>query len=339
MSVFDLLDLLLGVALFLFGMHCMGEALRESAGNRLHYVLETLTSKSWRGFLFGAAVTAVIQSSSATTVMVVGFVNSGVMSLSQAVGVIIGANVGTSVTSWITALSGIRGGESVGSLMSWFKPSAFTPILAVLGIVFYMFSRRGKRRNLGLILLGFSVLMVGMDTMSEAVSVLEDHEGFRSVLLWFENPILGVLAGMILTAIVQSSSASIGILQSFAATGAIRFANAVPIIMGQNIGTCVTALLASAPAGINAKRASWIHLSFNVIGTVLGLTAFLIIRALGLFSFWEEPIDMWDIAATHTVFNLATALILFPFCSSLERLACLVIRDRKQGDTDRNSSK
>lgn len=327
MSVMDVLKLGLGVSIFLFGMKCMGDGLVESAGNRLYDLLERLTSKPWRGFLLGTIVTALIQSSSATTVMVVGFVNSGAMSLSRAVGVIFGANVGTSVTSWITALSGAEGGEAVGGLFRWFKPSAFTPVLAILGIVFYMFGSR-RRKNAGMILLGFSLLMVGMDTMSEAVAVLEENERFRSMLLWFENPILGVLMGMIMTALVQSSSASIGILQSFAATGAIRFAGAIPIIMGQNIGTCVTALLASAPAGIHAKRASWIHLSFNVLGTVLGLTVFTVLRRLQLFPFLENSIDMWGIAAAHTVFNLLTTIFLFPFAKHLECLACLVIRER-----------
>lgn len=329
MNVMDLLKLGLGVSVFLFGMNCMGDGLRESAGNRLYYLLERMTAKPWRGFLLGTVVTALIQSSSATTVMVVGFVHSGAMSLSRAVGVIFGANVGTSVTSWITALSGVEGGDSVGNALRYLKPSAFTPILAMLGIFFYMFGR-SRRRNTGLILLGFSLLMVGMDTMSEAVSVLEEHEGFRSMLLWFENPILGVLAGMVMTATVQSSSAAIGILQSFAATGAVRFAGAIPIIMGQNIGTCVTALLASAPAGIHAKRASLIHLSFNVLGTVIGLFVFALLRWLGILPFLEDTIDMWGIAAVHTVFNLLTALLLFPFRKHLEKLSCFLIREGRQ---------
>jgi phosphate:Na+ symporter len=269
--------------------------------------------------------------------MVVGFVNSGAMSLSRAVGVIFGANVGTSVTSWITALSGADEGGSMVGFLRWFKPSSFTPILAMLGILLYTFGR-SRRKQGGVILLGFTLLMVGMETMSEAVSVLEENEEFRSMLLWFENPVLGVLVGMIMTAAVQSSSAAIGILQSFAATGSIRFAGAIPIIMGQNIGTCVTALLASAPAGIHAKRASLIHLGFNVFGTVLGLSVFVILRELDRLPFLEDSIDMWGIAATHTVFNLLTTLFLFPFARHLERLACLLVRERHSGEKEQKCS-
>ena len=326
MGLMDLLKLGLGVSIFLFGMNCMGDALRESAGNRLYDLLKRLTEKPWKGFFFGTIVTALVQSSSATTVMVVGFVNSGLMSLSRAIGVIFGANVGTSVTSWITALSGADG------VLRWLKPSAFTPVLAMLGIFFYMFGKR-HRKNTGIILLGFSILMVGMDTMSAAVSVLEENEWFRSMLLWFENPILGVLMGMVMTAVVQSSSAAVGILQSLAATGAIHFAGAIPIIMGQNIGTCVTALIASAHAGIHAKRAAWIHLSFNVFGTVLGLSVFVILRMLKVLPFLEKSIDMWGIAAVHTVFNLLTTIFLFPFAKQLERFSCFVIKDHQKDET------
>ena len=329
MTVFDIFTLVLGVSLFLFGMHLMGETLKKSAGQKLNTFLEKMTSSPTRGFLLGALVTAVIQSSSATTVMVVSFVNSGGMLLSQAISVIMGANVGTAVTSWITALSGLENGAAIGSLMQWFKPSTFTPIIALVGILLYMSGKNERRRDLGLILLGFSVLMVGMDTMSDAVYGLRENEAFKSILLAFENPLLGVLAGMILTAIIQSSSASIGILQSFTATGAITFGNAVPIIMGQNIGTCITAIIASVGTSRNAKRASFIHLTFNVIGSVIGLGAFYIIRNVLKFPFLEGPIDMWGIAIVHTLFNIMTLIILFPFIRQLERLSCTLIRDER----------
>lgn len=332
MSFFDALTLVLGLALFLFGMNLMGDTLKKSAGRRLKLFLEKMTANPFKGFLLGFLVTAVIQSSSATTVMVVGFVNSGTMLLSQAVGVIMGANVGTAITSWLTALSGLEGGGAVGSFMQWFKPSTFTPILALIGILLYMVGKQDRKKNLGLILLGFSVLMVGMDTMSGAVSGLSENETFRSILLLFENPILGVLAGMILTAIVQSSSASIGILQSFTVTGAITFGNAIPIILGQNIGTCVTALLASAGANKNAKRASVVHLLFNVFGSVICLGLFYLIKFVIGLPFLDGSIDMWGIAIVHTLFNVITVLLLFPFTKRLEQLAIACVRDKGRND-------
>ena len=332
MTFFNALTLVLGLALFLFGMNLMGDTLKKSAGRRLKLFLEKMTANPFKGFLLGFLVTAVIQSSSATTVMVVGFVNSGTMLLSQAVGVIMGANVGTAITSWITALSGLEGGNAVGAVMQWFKPSTFTPILALIGILLYMVGKHDRKKNLGLILLGFSVLMVGMDTMSGAVSGLSENETFRSILLWFENPILGVLAGLILTAIVQSSSASIGILQSFTVTGAITFGNAVPIILGQNIGTCVTALIASAGTNKNAKRASMVHLLFNVFGTSLFLGLFYFIKYVVGLPLLNGSIDMWGIALVHTLFNVTTVLVLFPFVKQLERLAVALVRDKGKSD-------
>ncbi len=332
MNIFDVLSLALGLSLFLFGMNIMGEALKKSAGAGLKSFLGKMTSGRFRGFLLGALVTAVIQSSSATTVMVVGFVNSGTMLLSQAIGVIMGANVGTSVTSWITALSGLEGGSAVGSALEFFKPSTFTPVLAITGILLYSLGRGRGKKNVGSILLGFSVLMLGMDTMSDAVRGLSENEGFRSILLMFENPLLGLLAGLVLTAIVQSSSASIGILQSFTATGAITFGNAVPIIMGQNIGTCITALLASVGTNKNAKRASVIHLSFNVFGSVLGLGIFYLLKYILQLSFLDGRIDMWGIAAVHTVFNILSFAVLFPCADLLERLAVAVVKDKKGTD-------
>lgn len=332
MTIFDVLGLILGISLFLFGMNLMGETLKKSAGRRLKIFLGKMTARPIMGFLLGALVTAIIQSSSAATVMVVGFVNSGTMLLSQAVSVIMGANVGTAVTSWITALSGLENGGAVGSIFEWFKPSSFTPVVALVGLLLYMVGKSEKRKNTGLILLGFSVLMIGMDTMSDAVSGLSQNETFRSVLLMFTNPILGLLAGVLLTAILQSSSASIGILQSFTVTGAISFGNAVPIILGQNIGTCVTALLASAGANKNAKRASYVHLLFNVIGSVVCFGVFYLLKYAVGWSVLDGSMDMWGIAIVHTLFNLITFAILFPFSKGLEKMAVALVREKASVD-------
>ena len=300
MSIFDVLTLVCGLALFLYGMEVMGDALKKSAGSSLKMILGKLTSNPVKGFLLGLVVTAVIQSSSATTVMVVGFVNSGTMTLYQAVGVIIGANLGTAVTAWLTGLSGLgAGGEAVASYIKWLKPDAWMPILALIGIILLMFAKRSKKKDMGTILLGFAVLMVGMSLMSDAVAGLKNDEGFHQILLMFENPILGVLAGLVLTAIVQSSSASIGILQSLTVTGAISFGAAIPIIMGQNIGTCVTAMISSFGANTNGKRAAVIHLMFNVIGVVIGLALFYALNAIFKFAFVHETIDMWGVAFIH----------------------------------------
>ena len=271
MGIFDVLTLVCGLALFLYGMDVMGDALKKSAGRKLKTILANLTSNKFKGFLLGLGVTAVIQSSSATTVMVVGFVNSGTMLLGQAVGVIMGANVGTAVTAWLTALNGIEGGADALAWTEWLKPDAWMPVLALIGICLIMFSKKSKGKDFGAILMGFAVLMVGMDLMSGAVGGLKNDEGFKSILTMFTNPILGVLAGTLLTAIVQSSSASIGILQALSSTGAISLGAAIPIVMGQNIGTCVTAMISSMGAGKNGKRAALIHLYFNIIGVVFWL--------------------------------------------------------------------
>lgn len=332
MTIFDLLTLVFGISLFLFGMNLMGETLKKSAGRKLKVILGKLTEKPVKGFFLGFIVTAIIQSSSATTVMVVGFVNSGTMLLSQAVAVIMGANVGTTVTSWLTALSGIGNGAAVSSLMQWFKPSTFTPVIALIGLLYYMVGKNDKKKNVGLIMLGFSVLMIGMETMSGAVSGLADNESFRSILLMFENPVLGVLVGLVLTAIVQSSSASIGILQSFTATGAITFGNAVPIIMGQNIGTCVTALISSAGTSKNAKRTAVIHLLFNVFGSGLCLALFYVLKGVFKIALFDGNIDMWGIAIVHTVFNIVSVLVLFPMSKLLEKLAILLVKEKKDDD-------
>ncbi len=329
MSVFDVLTLLCGLALFLYGMELMGDALKKSAGSRLKVILGKMTSTPFKGFLLGLGVTAVIQSSSATTVMVVGFVNSGTMTLLQAVGVIMGANVGTAVTSWLTAMSGLDGGASVSAALQWLKPSSWMPVLALIGICLVMFVKRGRKKDIGVILLGFSILMVGMDLMGGAVSGLRDSEAFRSILTMFENPILGVLAGLILTAIVQSSSASVGILQSLTVTGAITYGAAIPIIMGQNIGTCVTALISSVGANKNGKRAALVHLYFNIIGVVFWLSSFYICNSIFHFPFVSQAIDMWGVAFVHTVFKLLSVLLIAPFSRQLVKLATVSVPERK----------
>jgi len=335
MSIFDVLTLVCGLALFLYGMDVMGDALKKSAGRKLKTILGNLTSNKWKGFLLGLGVTAVIQSSSATTVMVVGFVNSGTMLLSQAIGVIMGANVGTAVTAWITGLNGLGGGAaSAAEWLSWLKPSAWMPILALLGICLIMFAKKEKKKDIGVILMGFAVLMVGMDTMSGAVSGLKSSPEFQQILLLFKNPLLGILAGTVLTAVVQSSSASVGILQALSSTGAITYGAAMPIIMGQNIGTCVTAMLSSISANKNGKRAALVHLYFNIIGVVLWMSAYYLIgwiltstNVFGLFA-WAEGtvIDMWGIAAVHTIFKLFSVALLMPVSNLLEKLAMLTIK-------------
>ena len=330
----EVLQLLCGLALFLYGMNVMGDALKQSAGSRLKVILANLTSNQFFGFLLGLGVTAIIQSSSATTVMVVGFVNSGTMTLAQAVGVIMGANVGTAVTSWITGLSGLgNGGESLGEFLQWLKPDAWMPMLAVIGIALSMFSKREKKKNVGIILLGFAVLMVGMDTMSGAVDGLKSDPTFRSILTMFENPILGVLAGTVLTAIVQSSSASVGILQSLTATGAITFGAAIPIVMGQNIGTCVTAMLSSIGTTKNAKRAALVHLYFNIIGVAVWLGIFYLVDFFVDFAFVENLVNTFDIAIIHTLFKILCVILFAPFTKLLEKLAVVSVKDSKEAET------
>lgn len=324
MSILNILNLVGGLALFLFGMQFMGDALEKRAGGQLESILSRMTSNKWKGLLLGLAVTAVIQSSSATTVMVVGFVNSGIMVLSQAISVIMGANIGTTVTSWILSLTGI---ESDNIFVSLLKPSSFTPILALVGIVLYMFLKSSKKKDLGQILLGFAILMFGMETMSAAVSPLKDVPEFQEILLMFSNPILGVLAGAILTAIIQSSSASVGILQALSSTGQITFGAAIPIILGQNIGTCVTALISSIGANKGAKRASVVHLCFNIGGTVIWLTAFEVLNLFVNFDFLSDQIGVMGIAIVHSIFNILCTLTFMPLTKQLEKLACLIIRD------------
>ena len=335
MTIFDVLSLLCGLSLFLYGMEVMGDALKKSAGSSLKMILGKMTSNPVKGFLLGLGVTAVIQSSSATTVMVVGFVNSGTMTLLQAVGVIMGANVGTAVTAWLTGMNGLGAGAADAmSVIRWFKPDSWMPILAVIGICLVMFSKRGRKKDVGAILLGFAVLMVGMSMMSDSVGGLAEDEGFRNLLIMFENPILGVMAGLILTAIVQSSSASVGILQSLTVTGAITYGAAIPIIMGQNIGTCVTALISSFGANRNGKRAAFVHLYFNIIGVVVYLTLFCVLNALFEIPLVHSAIDMWGVAAVHTIFKILSVALISPFYRQLAKLAELTIPDKKdEADT------
>ena len=327
MSIFDVLALFGGLALFLFGMNVMVAGLTRAAGGKMERILEKLTSTPIKGVLLGAAVTAVIQSSSATTVMVVGFVNSGIMKLRQAVGIIMGANIGTTVTSWILSLSGIQG-DSIWIQM--LKPSSFSPILAVIGIAFLMFSKNEKKHDIGMIFLGFTILMYGMDAMSGAVAPLADVPEFANVLLMFSNPVLGMIVGTLFTAIIQSSSASVGILQALCMTGAVTYGTALPIIMGQNIGTCVTALLSSIGAKKNAKRAAFVHLYFNLIGTILFMIVFYSINAFVNFGVLQDMATPAGIAVIHSIFNILTTIVLLPFGKGLEKLATLTIREKEE---------
>lgn len=328
LDIFGFLTMAGGLALFLYGMNTMGDGLVMLSGGRLERVLEKLTRKKITALLLGAFVTAVIQSSSATTVMVVGFVNSGIMKLSQAAGIIMGANVGTTITSWILSLTGIN---SSNVLVNLLKPSSFSPVLAVIGVVCLMSGKDGsKKKTTGSIFLGFAILMFGMETMSNAVSPLRNDPSFTGMLTAFSNPILGMIAGAVLTAVVQSSSASVGILQALCMSGAVTYGTAIPIIMGQNIGTCVTALLSSVSANKNAKRAAFIHLYFNLIGTVLFMIVFYTIHHFAPFAFLSEPADAMGIAVTHSLFNIGCAVVLFPFSDQLVRLASFTVRNHKE---------
>ena len=323
MTVFNVFSLLGGLALFLFGMDIMGKALEKQAGGQLQKILSKLTDNPLKGFFLGLCVTAVIQSSSATTVMVVGFVNSGIMELHQAIGVIMGSNVGTTVTSWILSLSGLQGDSF---LINMLKPTSFSPVLAFIGILLYM-GKSEKRRGVGTILIGFAVLMTGMTAMSNAVLPLQNEAWFTNLFIRFSNPLLGVLVGAVVTGIIQSSSASVGILQALSATGVITYGSAIPIIMGQNIGTCVTALISSVGANKNARRAAMVHLYFNIIGVTLFLAVFYGANLLLDFAFVNETVTAWGIAVVHSIFNLTATAVLLPFANGLEKLAILTIPD------------
>ena len=327
MNVYDILNLLGGIALFLFGMHTLSASLEKLAGGKLETWLEKATSKPIKGVVLGAIITAVIQSSAATTVMIIGFVNSGLMKLSQAIGVIMGANIGTTATSWLLSLQSISGSDGF-SFLNLLKPTTFTPVLAVIGVILIMFTKSDKKKTIGMILAGFAVLMFGMNSMSSATAGLAENETFCNILMMFSNPVLGVIAGAVLTAVLQSSSASIGILQSIAiSTGKVTYSVALPLLLGQNIGSCVTALISSVGANKPAKRGAFVHLYFNVIGTVVFLSIFYLLNAFISMPFMEESLNAVGIAVIHTGFNvLATALFL-PFTKQLEKLACLTVRD------------
>ncbi|MCR4674743.1 MAG: Na/Pi cotransporter family protein, partial [Lachnospiraceae bacterium] len=332
MDIFDLLNMIGGLALFLYGMNAMGNGLSKMAGSKLEGVLEKLTSKRIFAVLLGAGVTAVIQSSSATTVMVVGFVNSGIMKLTQAVGIIMGANIGTTITSWLLSLTAIEGSSLVLQLL---KPSSFSPILAVIGIILMMTGKEeSKKKDVGGILLGFAILMFGMETMSDSVSGLADNEGFTSMMTAFTNPILGMAIGAILTAVIQSSSASVGILQALCATGAVNYSVALPIIMGQNIGTCVTSIISAIGANKNAKRAAMVHLYFNLIGTVIFMTVFYSLNVVIHFAFLNTAANAAGIAVIHSLFNIFATLVLYPFADKLVHLAEITIPEGKGGEED-----
>jgi len=324
----EVIQLILGLSLFLYGMNIMGDGLERISGGRLERTLEKMTNNRFKGLLLGTAVTGVIQSSSATTVMVVGFVNSGIMKLKQAVGIIMGANIGTTVTAWILSLTGIEGDNFFLTLC---KPTTFSPILAGIGIVLIMFTKSSKNKNIASIMLGFAILMLGMDQMSASVEGLAEVPAFTNILLIFgENPILGILAGAVLTGIIQSSSASVGILQALSLSVGITYNSTIPIIMGMNIGTCVTALISCIGAKKNAKRAAFVHLYFNVIGTVIWSAVYLIVNSLIHIEFFTQFVSPAEIATITTIFNVLTTLLLFPFAGVLEKLACATIRDKEE---------
>ncbi len=330
MTLNDILSMIGGLAVFMFGMHTLSAALEKLAGGRLERWLEKMTSNPLKGVALGAGVTALIQSSAATTVMMVGFVNSGIMKLSQAIGVIMGANIGTTATGWILSLSSISG----SGIMTLLSPKTFTPILAIVGVAIIMFTKSDSRKTVGTILIGFSLLMFGMNTMSAAAEGLQDNEQFAKVMVMFSNPFLGVLAGALLTAVLQSSSVSIGILQALSdKTGSITYSIALPIILGQNIGSCVTALISSIGANKSAKRVAIVHLYFNIIGTIVFLSIFYILNAVIDLPFMNDQLGSVGIAIIHTCFNVLATAIFLPFTKQLEKLACLTIRDKPGEDS------
>ena len=323
MDIFGVLSMVGGLALFLYGMSVMGNGLEKMSGGKLERILESLTSSPLKAVLLGAGVTAVIQSSSATTVMVVGFVNSGIMKFSQAIGIIMGANIGTTITAWMLSLTTIEAGGSF--LLKMMKPSSFSPILALIGILLYMSAKTDKKKIIGEILLGFAILMSGMETMSAAVAPLKNVPEFTNILMMFDNPIMGIIVGALLTAIIQSSSASVGILQALSVTGAFTYGSVIPIILGQNIGTCITAILSALGANRDGKRTAVVHLSFNIIGSAIFLAVFYIGNAIFAFPFVTEVVDGANIATIHTIFNVFATVVLFPFVKNLEKLAYVVI--------------
>ena len=329
MDIFSVLTLLGGLAIFLFGMNVMGDALEKCGGNKLKKILEGVTQNPLKGLLLGIGVTAIIQSSSATTVMVVGFVNSGIMKLSQSISIIMGANIGTTVTAWLLSLTGLQGDNLFIQLL---KPSSFSPVLAIIGIALVMFSKKDRKKDIGTVMIGFAVLIAGMDMMTGAVEGLKENPTFTSIFTLFQNPILGILTGAILTAIIQSSSASVGILQALTTTGTVTFGNAIPIILGQNIGTCVTALLSSIGTNKNARRTAVVHFLFNIIGATIFALGFYVLKAVFDFTFVEESINAAQVAVAHSIFNITATTILFPFIKQLEKLAYIIIPETEEKD-------
>lgn len=327
MNIFDIIKLLGGLALFLYGMDYMEKSLRRLSGGKLEKILEKMTDNRFKGLLLGAGITALIQSSSAVTVLSVGFVNSKIMTLHQVIGIIMGANIGTTITGWLLSLTGIEG---AGMLLNLMKPSSFTPILAMIGVMMLIYCKSEKNKNISALLLGFSVLIFGMENMSSAVAPLKDVPAFTNILMMFSNPVLGILAGAMITAVIQSSSASIGILQALSVTGAISFSAAFPIILGQNIGTCITALISAAGTSRNGKRTAVVHLFFNIIGATIASIAFYAANAVFEFSFVEHSVNAASIAVIHTVFNVFATVILFPFGNQLEKLAYIIIPIKKE---------
>lgn len=331
MTIYNVLNLFGGLALFLFGMQVMGEGLTKTAGSKLEYILEQLSNTRFKGLLLGIGVTAIIQSSSATTVMVVGFVNAGIMKLSQAVGIIMGANIGTTVTAWILSLTGL---SSSSPIVAIFMPKTFVPVLAVIGIIFYAFTKSDAKKDIGIILLGFSVLMYGMEGMSSAVSPLADDPRFTNFMIKFSNPFLGLLMGLVVTAIIQSSSASVGILQALCVTGVVPYSVVIPIILGQNIGTCITAVISSIGGKVNAKRAAMIHVYLNVIGAFLFMAIFYSLNAFIHFGFLSNAASSVGIAIIHSVFNIFVVAVLFPFGDKIVQLATVTIRDKAEEEEE-----
>ena len=324
MNIYSIFTLCGGLAFFLFGMHVMSGSLEKVAGGKLEDILKTLTSNPGKSLILGAVITIAIQSSSALTVMLVGLVNSGIMNLSQTVGVIMGSNVGTTLTAWILGLNGLK---TDNIFLSMLKPENFSPIIALIGVIMIMGAKSAKKRDVGTIMVGFAILMFGMELMSDAVAPLADMPEFTNILTAFKNPLLGVLIGTIFTGIIQSSAASVGVLQALSLTGSITYGMAIPIIMGQNIGTCVTALLSSIGVNKNAKKVSVIHISFNLIGTIIGLIVYFIAKDLIRFDGFDNAISSFAVAGFHSVFNIATTFILIPFSGLLVKLANLVIKE------------
>jgi len=331
MDIFSVLSLIGGLALFLYGMDLMGDSLKKLAGGKLESILARLTSTRWKGFLLGFIVTAIIQSSSATTVMLVGFVNSGIMKLGQTISIIMGANIGTTVTSWLLSTADIQG---TAMLIKLFKPESFTPILAAVGLLMTMTSKEDKKKNTGLILIGFAVLMFGMEAMGDAVEGLKDNEAFTRVLTMFSNPVMGILVGTMFTAIIQSSSASVGVLQALSLSCIVPYSTAIPVILGQNIGTTITPILSSISGNTESKRVAITCLYIKMVGVIVVAGVFYFLNQLIGFEFMNQRASAFNIAVIHTLFNVFSTIILIPFCSLFEKLALKTIKGKEEEKAD-----